>query len=119
MKSSKSLEIAKQFLGREVEIIIDRPLGSEHPEFGFVYEVNYGYIKGVKAPDGEDLDVYCLGWDKLLETARGRVVAIIHRRDDDDDKLVVAKPGFNPGDTEIAALIKFQEKYFDSIILRD
>ena len=44
MGNSKSLEIAKQFLGKEVEIIIDRKRGSKHPEFGFVYEVNYGYI---------------------------------------------------------------------------
>ena len=46
MGNSKSLEIAKQFLGKEVEIIIDRKRGSKHPEFGFVYETNYGYIPG-------------------------------------------------------------------------
>jgi inorganic pyrophosphatase len=49
---SKSLEIAKQFLGKEVEIIIDRKLGTKHPKHGFVSEVNYGYLLGVEAPDG-------------------------------------------------------------------
>jgi inorganic pyrophosphatase len=115
---SKSLEIAKQFLGKEVEIIVDRPLGSLHPEFGFVYEVNYGYIPGVEVPDGEDLDAYFLGADKPLAKARGKVVAIIHRLNDDDDKLAVAANGYDPGDDEIRRAIDFQEKRFDCEILR-
>ena len=51
-KDSKSLQLAKQFLGKEVEIVFDRPLGSKHPAYGFTYEVNYGYIKGEKALSG-------------------------------------------------------------------
>lgn len=50
--SSKSFEIAKQFLGKEVEVVIDRPLGSKHPQHDFVYDTNYGFIQGIKAPDG-------------------------------------------------------------------
>jgi inorganic pyrophosphatase len=115
---SKSLGAAKGFLGREVEIIIDRTMRSVHPEFGFVYEVNYGYIPGVIAPDGEDLDAYFLGADKPLAKARGKAVAIIHRLDDDDDKLVVAAVGYDPGDDEIRKAIDFQEKRFNCEILR-
>jgi inorganic pyrophosphatase len=118
MGNSKSLEIAKQFLGKEVEIIIDRKRGSKHPEFGFVYEINYGYIPGVIAPDGENLDAYFLGADKPLAKARGKAVAIIHRLDDDDDKLVVAAVGYDPGDDEIRKAIDFQEKRFNCEILR-
>src|SRR3990172_5327665 len=84
-----SLGTSKRFLGKKVKLIIDRPLGSKHPEYGFVYEVNYGYIKGVKSPDGEDLDAYYLGEDKPLGMAEGICIAIIHRLDDNDDKLVV------------------------------
>jgi len=119
MKISKSLEIAKGFLGRELEIIIDRPLGSKHPEFGFVYEANYGYVEGVKAPDGDNLDAYFLGEGKSLAKARGKVVAIIHRLDDDDDKLVVAAAGYEPDDDEIRRLTDFQEKWFKSEIIRE
>ena len=36
-----SLSLAEQYLGKEVSIIMDRPLGSKHPRHGFVYEVNY------------------------------------------------------------------------------
>jgi len=35
---------AENFLGKEIEVIIDRPLGSKHPKHGFKYETNYGYI---------------------------------------------------------------------------
>ena len=58
---SKSQELAKNFLGKEIKIIIDRLLGSKHPKYDFIYEVNYGYIQGVIAPDGEELDAYLLG----------------------------------------------------------
>ena len=118
MGNSKSFDIAKQFLGKEVEIIIDRKCGSVHPEFGFVYEVNYGYIPGAIAPDGEDLDAYFLGADKPLAKAKGKVVAIIHRLGDDDGKLVVAAAGYDPGDDEIRHAIDFQEKRFNCEILR-
>lgn len=118
MENSKSFEIAKHFLGKKMEIIIDRPLGTKHPEFGFVYEVNYGYAAGVIAPDGDDLDAYFLGADKPLNKAKGKVIAIIHRLDDDDDKLVVAADGYNSGDDEIRRAIDFQEKHFNYGIVR-
>lgn len=117
-KESKSLQLAKQFLKKEVDVVFDRPLGSKHPEYGFVYEVNYGYIDGVKAPDGEDLDAYYLGTDQPLKKATGFVKAIIHRLDDDDDKLVVMPRDVVMSDAEIEKAIHFQEKWFKHIILR-
>jgi inorganic pyrophosphatase len=118
-KPSKSLEIAKQFLGKEVRVIIDRPLGSTHPKHGFVYEANYGYLPNVKAPDGEDLDAYYLGIDKALGKANGVVKAIIHRLDDDDDKLVVMPKDVVMTDDEIEKAVTFQEKWFKHEILQD
>jgi inorganic pyrophosphatase len=115
---SKSLILAKEFLGKEVEVVIDRPLGSKHPKHGFVYEVNYGYVSSVKAPDGEDLDAYYLGTDDALEKVKGIVKAVIHRLDDDDDKLVVVPENINMTDDEIEKSIEFQEKWFDHQILR-
>lgn len=115
---SQSFTLAKQFLGEEVEVVIDRPLGSRHPQHDFVYEANYGYVEGVRAPDGEDLDVYYLGIDKPLDKARGVCIAIVHRRDDDDDKLVVVPKGVELSDEEIAAQTHFQEQWFDSKVVR-
>lgn len=116
---SLSLILAEKFLGKEVEIIFDRPLGTKHPKYGFDYEVNYGYLPGVKAPDGEDLDAYYLGTDKSLKSVKGIVKAIIHRLDDDDDKLVVLPKDIDLSDYEIEKSINFQEKWFKHEILRD
>lgn len=115
---SKSLEIAKKFLGQKVEVKFDRPLGSKHPKHNFLYEVNYGYLEGVKAPDGEDLDAYYLGIDQPLEMASGVVKAIIHRLDNDDDKLIVLPEDLELTDSEIEEKVNFQEQYFKHQILR-
>lgn len=104
-------------LGTIVTVTIDRPLGSYHPEYKeLYYPVNYGYIKGIIAADGEDVDAYILGVDEPLLEFVGRVIAIIHRKNDVEDKLVVAPLGVFFTKEQIAAMISFQEKYFDSEI---
>lgn len=118
MEASKSLQLARQLLGKEVEITMDRPLGSKHPKHDFVYEANYGYIAGIKAPDGEDLDAYYLGVKEPLQTAKGTCIAIAHRKDNDDDKLIVVPSGTTMTDDEIMAAIRFQEQWFDTEIVR-
>ncbi len=117
-QNSKSLELAKQFLGKEVEVVFDRPLGSKHPKHGFTYEVNYGYIDGLKAPDGEDLDAYFLGTDQALKKVNGIVKAIIHRLDNDDDKLIVMPKEISMTDAEIESAVQFQEQWFKHEIIR-
>ena len=48
----------KKTPGQIVHIMIDRPMNSYHPEHKeLFYPVNYGYIKGIIAPDGEEQDV--------------------------------------------------------------
>jgi inorganic pyrophosphatase len=121
---SDSLILARAFLGRQVTVHIDRPLGSRHPRWGFGYPVNYGYVPGVTAPDGEDLDAYVLGVQVPLSDGcnlsayTGRCIAIIHRLDDDDDKLVVVPDGTRLSDDDILAQTHFQERFFDSCVLR-
>ncbi len=105
------------YLGKEVEVVMDRPLGSKHPKHGFVYPVNYGYIPNTVSGDGEELDAYVLGEHKPLEHYVGGVVkAIIHRTNDDDDKLVVMPKDKNYTPEQIAALVEFQERFFASEI---
>ena len=116
---SRSLLLAEQYLGKEVSIIMDRPLGSKHPKHGFVYEVNYGYVPGTQSADGEELDTYYLGVSRPLHTAKGKCIAIIHRLNDDDDKLVIVpKTQTNLSDNEIAQAVNFQEQWFNYEILR-
>lgn len=103
------------YLGENVIVKIDRPIWSEHPKHpGLVYPINYGYIEGVFAPDGEELDVYILGVDKPLEVFSGRIIAIVHREDDVEDKLVAAPEGIVFKQAEIEKAIYFQEKYYKS-----
>jgi inorganic pyrophosphatase len=116
--SKTSFELAKEQLGKKVEVTMDRPLGSRHPKHGFVYEVNYGYVAGIKAPDGEDLDAYLLGVDVPMKSGEGICIAIAHRRNDDDDKLIVVPEGVAMSDEEIMSAIHFQEQWFDTEIIR-
>ena len=42
-------------IGEVVKVIVDRPLGSYHPNHKDIYyPVNYGYDEGIIAPDGEE-----------------------------------------------------------------
>ena len=105
-------------LGKEVYVKIDRPLGSRHPKHGFMYMLNYGFIPDTISGDGEEIDAYIVGEFEPVMESRGKVIAIIHRTNDDDDKLIVSKEGIEYSDDAIRALTEFQEKYFESIIIR-
>jgi len=105
------------FLGQTLAIRIDRPIGSRHPEHGFFYPVNYGYLPGTTAADGEELDAYLLGVFESAAEYTGVCIAVIHRLDDNDDKLVVAPKGKTYTPEQIRALTEFQERYFVSEIL--
>lgn len=107
----------EQYLGKIVNVTMDRPLGSKHPKHGFIYEVNYGFIPNTISGDGEELDAYVLGEHKPLKEFEGEVIAIIHRTND-DDKLVVVAKGKNYTDEQIRALTEFQEQWFTSVIIR-
>ena len=103
---------------KTVKVIIDRPLGSHHPKHkDIIYPVNYGYIPGVIAPDGEEQDAYILGVDEPVSEFVGRVIAVIHRLNDIEDKWVVAPENKAFSKDEIADLVAFQEKFFDIEIL--
>ena len=110
--------MSREYLGKTVVVKMDRPLGWKHPNNGFIYPVNYGYIPNTVSGDGEEVDAYVLGVHKPLDEFEGVVIAIIHRINDNDDKLVVMEKGRNYTDDQIRALTEFQEQYFKSEILR-
>ncbi len=108
----------KEYLGKEIYVKMDRPMGTRHPKHGFIYPVNYGYIPNTISGDGEELDAYVLGTFEPLEEFKGVVIAIIHRLNDNDDKLVVVPPNKNYSNDQILALTEFQERWFDVEIIR-
>ena len=39
--------------------VIDRPKGSAHPKYPtFIYPLDYGFLEGTKASDGNEIDVW-------------------------------------------------------------
>lgn len=112
-------DYATRFIGKEVEIKIDRPLHSKHPKHGFVYEVNYGFVPDTKAPDDEEIDAYLLGVDEPVDSYKGKCIAVIHRLNDADDKLVVIPDSLDDvSDEDIRKATHFQEQFFESEIIR-
>ena len=108
----------KDFIGKKVNITIDRPLGSKHPNWDFLYLTNYGYIPNTISGDGEELDAYILGIFEPLKSFEGTCIAILHRLNEDDDKLIIVPEGKNYTDEQIDCLTEFQEKYFEHTIIR-
>ena len=53
------------------EIVIDRPKGTLHSKYpNFIYQVDYGYLKGTSSMDGSGIDVWVGSGEK-------RIVAIM------------------------------------------
>ena len=107
-----------KWIGEIVTVTVDRSLGSCHPRHPDIYyPINYGYIKGIMAPDGEEQDVYILGVDEPVKEFTGKIIAIIHRMNDIEDKWVVAPVGLSFSKEEIQDWVYFQEQYFESEVI--
>ena len=109
----------KDFLGKEVKVVMDRPMGSKHPEWDFIYPINYGYVPNTISGDGEELDAYIVGIFEPVEEYEGKCIAAIHRLDDDDDKLVIAPEEKIYTKQQIEALVEFQERFFEHEIIEE
>lgn len=107
--------LLRRYLGSTVHVIVDRPIGYRHK--GILYPVNYGYIPGVPAGDGEEQDVYILGVDTPLKEFDGIVIGAALRRDDCEDKLIAAPEGMRFTREQMSQGIRFQEQYFDSYVI--
>ena len=106
--------IIQTLLGQMVHVQVDRPIGYVHGSI--VYPLNYGYLPGIPAGDGEDQDAYILGVSTPLTAFDGRVIGVVRRRNDCEDKLIVAPDGMRFHQAEIAQAVQFQEQYFETEI---
>ena len=105
-------------VGTIVTVTVDSQLGSYHPEHKeMYYPVNYGFIEGIMAPDGEEQDAYILGVNEPVDKFTGKIIAIVHRKDDIEEKWVVVPEKVTFSKKEIRQQIHFQEQYFDSEIV--
>lgn len=100
-------------IGKTVRGTVDRPLGTCHPEHPeIVYPINYGYVDGVYADDGEEQDAYLFGTNEPLTYFEGKVIAVWHRFDDVEDKWIVSLNGKDITEEKILGDILFQEQFF-------
>lgn len=110
--------LVKSYLGKTVEIKIDRPIGYVHQKekYNLTYPINYGYIPDVLGGDGEEVDVYLLGVDKPVSEYSAKIIGIAHRENDVEDKLIAAPEGMIFDQSQIAEAIHFQEQYYNTKI---
>lgn len=108
----------KDYLGKNIDVLIDRKLGTKHPKHNIYYSVNYGYVPNTVSGDGEELDVYLLGVFEPVDEYNGKCIAIIHRIDDNDDKLIIVPNDRIYSNEEIEVLVEFQERFFKHEIWR-
>lgn len=113
-----TLTDAREFLGKTVTVLMEHPLGSKHPKYGYHFPVNYGFIEHTLGVDGQEIDAYALGVDEAVEEFTGHCIALVRRLKNNDEKLVVVPEGKRMTDDEIRAAVHFQEQYFEIEIVR-
>ena len=110
--------LVKSYLGKTIEIKIDRPIGYVHKKenYSLTYPINYGYLPGVIGGDGEELDVYLLGVNEPVTEYKAQIIGIAHREDDVEDKLIAVPTDMVFYQNEIAEAIHFQEQYYKTTV---
>lgn len=105
-------------LGKSVQIVIDRPLGSAHPQYPeLIYPINYGYTPEIIGGDGKPQDVYLMGVGTPTEQTEGVIIGIVRRLNDHEDKLVAAPANMQFHQAQIADAVWFQEHFFRTRII--
>ncbi|GHO94835.1 inorganic pyrophosphatase [Reticulibacter mediterranei] len=108
----------RDYMGRTVRVIIDRPLGSVHPRHSdIIYPINYGYLPATVSGDGMEIDAYLLGITTPITEFQGVVIGIVVRDDDNEDKLIVAPVDMNFSHEQMQDALHFQERFFASRII--
>ena len=110
--------LVKSYIGKTVNIEIDRPIGYIHhkEKYSLIYPINYGYIPKILGGDGEELDVYLLGVTEPVKEYYAEIIGIVHRENDVEDKLIAAPVGMKFGLEQIKQAIDFQEQYYKTQI---
>lgn len=100
----------EQMIGQNVEVYIDRAIGSVHPKHNdIIYPINYGYIKEIIAEDNEYQDVYVLGENSKIDYCMGIVITVVERENDLEDKLIVTTNEQSYTIDEMKKSVDFQE----------
>jgi inorganic pyrophosphatase len=99
---------------KENEIIIDRPIGSRHPNFkDIVYPLNYGYLLNTTAIDGSGIDIFIGSQkDNLIQ---GIICTVDDKKKDAEIKIM-----YNCSEEEIITALDFLNKgWMRSIFIKN
>lgn len=106
--------LGREYIGKTVTVIIDRPYGSFHPHHpDVIYPLNYGYVNELVSADGEFQDAYVYGLQEPAETFTGIVSGIIYHKDG-PSRFIVTRPGEMIDHDEVIEAVAFEEQYYDT-----
>ncbi|QQE10428.1 inorganic pyrophosphatase [Planctomycetota bacterium] len=108
----------KKFIGRRVKVLVDRPLGSTDPTFGYTYPVNCGHVLEESDCSSSNLDVYVLGLCDPINAFEGDCIAVIHSEDATQNKLVIVPAGAMLSDEAIIEGVQFKERHNQPQVVR-
>ena len=105
-------KILKSYIGKNMTVHIDRPLGSVRGKNRHaVYPINCGRVT-LHYNGYSELGAYLLGVDRPVNEFHGVVVGVVIHRNDGKDKIIIAPKGAVLNQAQIAEMIYFKEKYY-------
>ena len=95
------------------EIVIDRPKGTAHPKYpGFIYKVDYGYLKNTSSMDGAGIDVWIGSGEKKIDAIMC-IVDLMKR--DSEIKILI---GCTEEEKQIVYQTHNETEYMKGILIR-
>ncbi|GHV06073.1 hypothetical protein FACS1894217_04060 [Clostridia bacterium] len=95
------------------EIVIDRPKGTKHPHYDFIYPLDYGYLKDTTSMDGGGIDVWC---GSLLDAKCDAVICTVDLlKRDSEIKLLI---GCTKDEKAVVAHFHNDSEYMKGVMIR-
>ena len=94
-------------------IILDRPKGTKHPRFDFIYPLDYGYLKDTSSMDGGGIDIWRGSLSDLVCNAIICTVDLLKK--DSEMKLLI---GCTEEEKEIAMRFHNESEYMKGAMIR-
>jgi inorganic pyrophosphatase len=113
MEQNPDFWLAIDTLVATSELIIDRPRGTKHPRFDFVYPLDYGYLKDTASPDGGGIDVWR---GSLPDAACNAIICTVDTLKRDSEIKILL--GCTEEETDVILRFHNDSRYMKGILLR-
>lgn len=112
IKSDTAFWMAIDKLVSESKVVIDRPKGTKHPRFDFIYPLDYGYLKNTSSMDGGGIDVWSGSNTNLCDAI---ICTVDLFKKDSEIKLLL---GCTEEEKEIAMRFHNDSEYMKGVMIR-